>query len=215
MVDMNMKIITLVCIVLVLCMIIMNNSKENYPSPDPCSPMTESCYKIIWNNAGCTTDPSTLPGQLGWALKQKGKDLEDDSHLWATLRDSVHTKGCYGAYPMPANYVKPALLPYPSLPMVSASTGASFAAPVLSDTCSNDSECQSCKLNVDVNTSTTYVGITNDKPFCKNGKCTRFVYNSGGQGPRGSCPNGKFFNNGRCLDAGAAPGINMGVMCYK
>ena len=63
-----------------------SSSEGWYPSPDPCVPMTESCYKKIWSNAGCTTDPTKLPGQLHWALKQRGSDLEIDANKWKQVR---------------------------------------------------------------------------------------------------------------------------------
>ncbi len=112
----NILVVVIVAVAFLTLSTTSTSSSEGwYPSPDPCVPMTESCYKKIWSNAGCTTDPTKLPGQLHWALKQRGSDLEIDANKWATSKDSTHVKGCYGAFPKPSDYVKPAIVPLSSV----------------------------------------------------------------------------------------------------
>jgi hypothetical protein len=75
---------------------------------DPCastSPMTLECYKKIWANAGCKTDPSV---NYWWAQNQSYQTLVNDSAAWATVPDKVHVEGCYGPGTWP-RYARPAM----------------------------------------------------------------------------------------------------------
>jgi hypothetical protein len=66
-----------------------SNPCENYKLES--KDVSEECYKKIWSDQGCTTNPP----MSSWYKDQTYDDLVQDSFLWSTLTDEEHRKGCY------------------------------------------------------------------------------------------------------------------------
>ena len=71
-----------------------NNSCAKYNSDS--KEIDQECYNEIWKKSGCTTT-TTVSSSSDWAKGQTLNGLIYDSFLWATMTDSQHRDGCYGA----------------------------------------------------------------------------------------------------------------------
>ena len=54
------------------------------------------CYKAIWANEGCK-NMDKASENYNWAKGQTKATLVNDSKAWATMTDTNHRQGCYGA----------------------------------------------------------------------------------------------------------------------
>jgi hypothetical protein len=71
-----------------------NNSCSKYNSES--KEIDQACYDEIWKKSSCTTT-GIVNASTDWAKSQTLNGLINDSFSWATMTDSEHRDGCYGA----------------------------------------------------------------------------------------------------------------------
>jgi len=98
-------------LLLLIVVIIITYRQIDGFTNDPCAGLADSsfanqisaaCVQQSWLNAGCSPNGTVAPGPTynGWWNSNTGAatfgGMKNDMHLWATLMDDNHVKGCRG-----------------------------------------------------------------------------------------------------------------------